>query len=156
MPRKKKEISKREKVFNVISNAIDFVQEKWRTLIWGGFTLFCISLFIYVVFFWIDTVSEIKFEIINVHDALVRGMDLLHTEDFKNESRNGRVYQARTPVTTVYERSKERVLFWAERDANPFFHFMEGLWMLDGRNDLEFVKHFAKSMENYSDDGKSL
>ena len=64
MPRKKKEISKREKVFNVISNAIDFVQEKWRTLIWGGFTLFCISLFIYVVFFWIDTVSEFKFEII--------------------------------------------------------------------------------------------
>ncbi len=95
-------------------------------------------------------------EVRNVHDALVRGMDLLHTEDFKNESRNGRVYQARTPVTTVYERSKERVLFWAERDANPFFHFMEGLWMLDGRNDLEFVKHFAKSMENYSDDGKSL
>jgi len=63
-------------------------------------------------------------EVRNVHDALVRGMDLLHTEDFKNESRNGRVYQARTPVTTVYERSKERVLFWAERDANPFFHFM--------------------------------
>ena len=64
MPRKKKEISKREKVFNVISNAIDFVQENWRPLNWGGFTLFCISLFIYVVFFWIDTVSEIKFEII--------------------------------------------------------------------------------------------
>jgi hypothetical protein len=52
-------------------------------------------------------------EVRNVHDALVRGMDLLHTEDFKNESRNGRVYQARTPVTTVYERSKERVLFLA-------------------------------------------
>ena len=95
-------------------------------------------------------------EVRNVHDALVRGMDLLHTEDFKNESRNGRVYQARTPVTTVYQRPKERVLFWEERDANPFFHFMEGLWMLDGRNDLEFVQHFAKSMENYSDDGKSL
>ncbi len=95
-------------------------------------------------------------EVRNVHDALVRGMDLLQIEDFTNESRNGRVYQAKTPVTTVYERPKERVLFWAERDANPFFHFMEGLWMLDGRNDLEFVKHFAKSMENYSDDGKSL
>ena len=95
-------------------------------------------------------------EVRNVHDALVRGMDLLHTEDFINESRNGRVYQARTPVTTVYERSKERVLFWEERDANPFFHFMESLWMLDGRNDLEFVEYYAKNMENYSDDGKIL
>ena len=95
-------------------------------------------------------------EVRNVHDAFIRGIALLDEENFKSPSRNGTVYQARTPVTTVYERPKERVLFWEERDANPFFHFMEGLWMLDGRNDLEFVKYYAKNMENYSDDGESL
>lgn len=59
MARKKKEVSKREKVFNVISNAIDFVQEYYML----GIFLIGITAFIYVVL-WVDTVAEIKFEII--------------------------------------------------------------------------------------------
>ena len=82
-------------------------------------------------------------EVRNVHDALIRGVDLLEAENFREQTRNGEVYRSKTPVTTVYEKPKERVLFWEERDANPFFHFMEGLWMLTGRNDLEFVKRYA-------------
>ena len=92
----------------------------------------------------------------NVHDALIRGIDLLHVENCKSESRNGIVYESTTPVTTVYNRPSERVLFWEERDANPFFHFMEGLWMLEGRNDLKFVYQYNKGMKNYSDDGETL
>jgi thymidylate synthase len=95
-------------------------------------------------------------EVRNVHDALVRGMDFLVGDSYKDESRNGTVYRAKTPVTTVYKRPAERVLFWHERDANPFFHFMEGLWMLTGRNDLGFVHYYNKGMEKYSDDGESL
>jgi thymidylate synthase len=92
----------------------------------------------------------------NVHDALLRGMDLLYVEDNESDSRNGKVYEATTPVTTVYKEPKERVLFWEERDANPFFHFMEGLWMLDGRNDLQTMYYYNKGMKNYSDDGQTL
>jgi preprotein translocase subunit SecE len=66
MPRKKKELSKREKVFNFISNIIDLIQEKWRTYIKVTIALAFFSLFIYVVFFWIDTVQEIRFEIIYI------------------------------------------------------------------------------------------
>ena len=95
-------------------------------------------------------------EVRNVHDALLRGVDVLHTDGEKSESRNGLVYQAPTPVTTVYHKPKERVLFWEERDANPFFHFMEALWMLDGRNDLQFVFEYNSGMVNYSDDGETL
>tara|TARA_R100001163_G_C5060050_1_gene196805 strand:+ start:365 stop:565 length:201 start_codon:yes stop_codon:yes gene_type:complete len=64
MPRKKKEIQKREKVFNFISKVIDLVKYRWKTLIKSAIGLAVFSLFIYVVFFWIDTVAEIKFEII--------------------------------------------------------------------------------------------
>jgi len=95
-------------------------------------------------------------EVRNVHDALLRGVDLLQRENHKSESRNGLVYSAKTPVTTVYEKPDERVIFWEERNANPFFHFMEGVWMLDGRNDLEFVYQYNKGMKNYSDDGETL
>tara|TARA_A100000172_G_C2949747_1_gene78677 strand:- start:55 stop:252 length:198 start_codon:yes stop_codon:yes gene_type:complete len=63
MPRKKKMLSKREKVFNFVSKVIDLVQDKWRTYIKATIFLAGVSLFVYVLF-WIDTVAEIKFEII--------------------------------------------------------------------------------------------
>tara|TARA_R100001163_G_scaffold63002_1_gene54355 strand:+ start:436 stop:636 length:201 start_codon:yes stop_codon:yes gene_type:complete len=66
MPRKKKVLSKREKVFNFISKVIDLVQDKWRTYIKATIFLAGVSLFVYVVFFWIDTVQEIRFEIIYI------------------------------------------------------------------------------------------
>ena len=64
MGRPKKKIQKREKVFNFISKVIDLIKYKWRTIIKATIDLAIASLFIYVVFFWIDTVAEIKFEII--------------------------------------------------------------------------------------------
>ena len=47
-------------------------------------------------------------------------------------------------------------MFSPERDANPFFHFIEGLWMLDGRNDVESIAHYVKRMGKFSDDSKTL
>ena len=92
----------------------------------------------------------------NVQDALPKGLDLLYGEHYKQDSRNGTVYKAKSPVCTVYDNPEERVMFWTERDANPFFHFMESLWMLEGRNDLAYVKRYNKRMEEYSDDGETL
>jgi len=92
----------------------------------------------------------------NVNDALVTGFCWLLEHGKKRDSRNGPVYVADGPVTTVYEKPRERVLFWPERDANPFFHFMESLWMIAGRNDVDFVSHYAKNMLNFSDDGVTL
>mgnify|MGYP003136863945 CR=1 FL=1 len=66
MPRKKKELSKREKVFNFISKIIDLIQDKWRTTINVTIFAMVIALFIYIVFFWLDTVQEIRFEIIYI------------------------------------------------------------------------------------------
>jgi hypothetical protein len=64
MGRPKKKIQKREKVFNFISKVIDLIKYKWRTAIKATIGLFIASMFIYVVFFWIDTVAEVKFQII--------------------------------------------------------------------------------------------
>ena len=60
MGRPKKEIQKREKVFNFISKIIDIIKYQWRTVLF----VFVMAVFVYVVFFWLDTVAEIKFEII--------------------------------------------------------------------------------------------
>lgn len=89
----------------------------------------------------------------NVNEALLLGLQAVNEYGTLRDSRNGPVKVFRTPVTTIYERPTERVVFYPERDANPFFHFMEGLWMIAGRNDVEWISRFNSSIVNYSDDG---
>lgn len=74
----------------------------------------------------------------------------------KRDSRNGPVTMFPEPVTTIYERPTERVLFCPQRDANPFFHIAEALWMLAGRNDVEFIARYVERMRQYSDDGETF
>ena len=74
---------------------------------------------------------------VNVNDALMRGIDLFKSPiNYRTqESRNGQTMECRTPVTTVYNKPWQRVLFKTERDANPFFHLYESIWMLAGSRD---------------------
>ncbi len=89
----------------------------------------------------------------NVNQALPIAIDFIQQVGVPRSSRYGDVLVANQPVTTVYNKPQERVIFWKERDANPFFHFMESLWMLAGRNDVKFLKKYAKRMAEFSDDG---
>ena len=92
----------------------------------------------------------------NVNDGFIKALDLIKNNHVVIGSRVGETLECPTPVTTVYNNPTERVLFEEIRDANPFFHFMESLWMLEGRNDLAYVKRYNKRMEEYSDDGETL
>lgn len=74
----------------------------------------------------------------------------------RRPSRNGPVLMVDEPVTITYTHPKERVLFNQARDANPFFHLYESLWMLAGRNDVAPLAYYASNMSNYSDDGETL
>lgn len=92
----------------------------------------------------------------NVQEALPVGLRHLEEVGIDRNSRNGPVKLFPGPVTTVYERPRERVIYHQERDANPFFHLFESLWMLAGRDDVKYVAHFVKRMKTFSDDGKTL
>lgn len=94
----------------------------------------------------------------NINDAFRLGVDffLEKTNYREQESRNGLTLEAVEPVATVYQKPTERVLFCEKRDANPFFHFIEGLWMIHGRNDLRPLTFFVESMRDFSDDNKTL
>ncbi len=89
----------------------------------------------------------------NVHRALPEALFKLRLHGVKRESRNGEVIVIQQPVLTTYDRPLERVIFWSLRDANPFFHLMEALWMLGGRRDVAFPSFFVPRMAAYSDDG---
>lgn len=89
----------------------------------------------------------------NVNEALQRGLSILTQTGERESSRNGPVAVMPGPVITIYHRPDQRVLFNTVRNANPFFHLFEALWMLAGRNDLPWLAQFNKQMATYSDDG---
>jgi thymidylate synthase len=92
----------------------------------------------------------------NVNDALAQGLHYILRDGVKEGTRNGPVLVAPGPVITTYRDPQNRVLFSPLRDANPFFHLLgESLWMLSGRNDIEYPSRFVKSYVNFSDDGET-
>lgn len=92
----------------------------------------------------------------NVNEAYLRGRQMINQFGVKSDSRNGAVLKFPFPVITAYKYPQERVLFDAQRDCNPFLHLFESIWMLGGRNDVEFLTTFTKQFQEYSDDGKTL
>lgn len=69
------------------------------------------------------------------------------------QTRNGPALVYPEPVTTIYRKPCERVLFNPTRDCNPIFHLMESIWMLAGRKDVGFLTLFNRRMSDFSDDG---
>lgn len=92
----------------------------------------------------------------NVNEALPKMLQHLEEKGERKSSRAGGVIVAPTPVTTIYRKPRERVLFSATRDANPFFHLIEALWMLAGRQDVSTLVHYVRRMSNFSDDGSTF
>jgi hypothetical protein len=92
----------------------------------------------------------------NVNELYAHAVGNFFSKDVTREvsPRGVRTIEFREPVTSVYQRPRERVLFDITRDANPFFHLMEALWILVGRRDVKWLSHFNKNIVNYSDDGK--
>lgn len=81
----------------------------------------------------------------NVNYNYQASVDTIREIGEEQESRAGRVLAAPHPVMTVTTRPMERVLFDEDRDANPFFHFFECLWMLTGSNDGRWLDTFVRN-----------
>lgn len=90
---------------------------------------------------------------VGVNEAFSKGLTWLHEHGKNMGSRGGTVIVAPGPVITVTRKPMQRVLFSPLRDANPFFHLFESLWMLAGRNDLPWLAQFNQRMSEFSDDG---
>jgi hypothetical protein len=86
---------------------------------------------------------------INVRDALPKAVKYLLDFGIREKTRVGDAMVARSPVCIRYYYPKQHVLVNPIRDANPFFHLMEAMWMLAGREDGVFLDHYIK---NFSKD----
>lgn len=74
----------------------------------------------------------------------------------EGDSRCGRVRRLEEPLTVTYELPGRRVLANRARDANPFFHLAEAMWMLAGRDDVRLPATYVKRVAEFSDDGRTL
>jgi hypothetical protein len=92
----------------------------------------------------------------NVQQALPLAVQQLLISGRARKSRNGDVLVAEGVFVTQYAKPCERVLFYPQRDANPFFHLYEGLWMLAGRHDVDGPCKYVSSFSQFSDDGKTF
>jgi len=88
----------------------------------------------------------------NINGAYEQGLDLLKRYSSIERSRNGVVMVLPSPLVTTYQHPRERVLFCAERRSNPFFHMMEALWMIDGRNDSGWPTYFNSRMATFANE----
>lgn len=93
----------------------------------------------------------------NVREAYKVGMELLRDYGKPEPSRAGNVLVINEPVTTIYTDPRERVLINKKRNANPFFHFFESIWMFSGIRDGSFLDRFVHDFtERFADPGTTI
>ena len=79
----------------------------------------------------------------NINDLYPQALHFVNRDGVVEPSRAGEVKVVPFPVLTVTDKPMERVLFDQTRDANPFFHLFECLWMLHGESDARWLDRFV-------------
>lgn len=98
---------------------------------------------------------------LNAAQALYLGMEAFHHQDYRcqlirTSPRGNETLEWPTVWVTEYQNPANRVITCPIRDANPFLHFFEALWVLAGRNDVAFLTQFAKRFQEFTDDGETF
>jgi thymidylate synthase len=92
----------------------------------------------------------------NIPQAYTETIIKLRVWGEEQESRNGPVITSIDPVYLEIHSPKQRVLFDQTRNANPFFHVMEFVWMMAGENDVRWIEQFNHGFRNYCDPGTDI
>lgn len=87
----------------------------------------------------------------NVPRAYQQVMELIHLVGAQEDSRNGPVITIQSPLVLTITHPGERLLLNPARDANPFFHLMEAIWMFAGSNEVEWLLQFNKRYIDYAE-----
>jgi thymidylate synthase len=77
---------------------------------------------------------------------------LFRTSAVEENSRNGPVKTLPGPLMVEVLDPTQRVITDRARNANPFFHVMEFVWMMAGRNDAEWISNFNSRMAEYAEE----
>lgn len=87
----------------------------------------------------------------NVPEAYVEAFWTLKTFGVEESSRNGPVLTIPQPTLLTVRCPLQRVLFDITRNANPYFHVFETIWMLAGEWHVGFIAKFNRNYVNYAE-----
>lgn len=96
------------------------------------------------------------FVVENTNEAMYPVYSWMAEAGILADSRNGQVLRAPCPVVITYMCPTQKVNFCPIRDANPFFHLLESIWMVAGSNKLKPLAELLPSFADFSDDGQVL
>ena len=88
----------------------------------------------------------------NATFAMVAGLRDVLSGGAEMRVRDQHVREIRNRVT-VLERPLDRCIITPKRNNNTFLTIAETFWVLAGRDDLEFLNHYSKNAQSFSDDG---
>jgi thymidylate synthase len=97
-----------------------------------------------------------QIQVRNASTALCEILRRLSIQGVRRTTRAGDVLEIDEPVIIKYLNPRERIIFFEERDFPTIFVLMEAIWMMAGRNDVEWLTKFNKRMAEYSDDGATF
>lgn len=75
----------------------------------------------------------------------------IRLEGREQNSRNGKVITFTDPLCFAMRSPSQRVLLHPERDANPFFHVIEALWMFAGLDEVHLLTPYNKKYVDYAE-----
>ncbi|HEU5383927.1 MAG TPA: thymidylate synthase [Ktedonobacteraceae bacterium] len=90
----------------------------------------------------------------NMTYAFVDSLRNVLTEGESLAVRGSNIMELRNCLT-VLERPQERCLVTPGRRNNIFATIAETMWVLAGRNDLDFLSHYLPRAQDFSDDGQT-
>ncbi|PKP30826.1 MAG: thymidylate synthase [Bacteroidetes bacterium HGW-Bacteroidetes-17] len=88
-----------------------------------------------------------------INSFLVGASNLLLREGVHRKTRGSNCWELPAPFMFKIRNPTARLVTIPQRNWNPVLPFAESLWLAMGRNDLAFISHYLKKMNDYSDDG---
>ena len=89
----------------------------------------------------------------NINIGLPALLQTINLQGKKTGSRNGETLEVSPYVFSILN-PLDRCLVLPKRNNDIFLTVAETMWVLAGRNDVEFLNHYLKRAACYSDDGK--
>lgn len=88
-----------------------------------------------------------------INSFLIGVSKLLLKEGIKRNTRGYTCYELPEPFLCKITKPQSRIVTIAERKWNKVLPYAESLWIASGRNDLYFICHYLRKMQDFSDDG---
>lgn len=88
-----------------------------------------------------------------INSFLIGASKLLQKEGVKRETRGSSCFELPEPAIFKITQPQAREVTIPARKWNGTLPYAESLWIVSGRNDMEFITHYLPRMIDFSDDG---